>query len=85
MDLCFSQRSSYIAFGCDDGSFGIFNTRTKAIDIANSPPAPAYTIKSVSFSKEYDAYVVTGSSDGQIIVRAFIPGDQAQCNAVWRD
>tara|TARA_B110000285_G_C14734224_1_gene427853 strand:+ start:189 stop:419 length:231 start_codon:yes stop_codon:yes gene_type:complete len=53
-DLGFSSRSSFIAFGCDDGSFGIYNTRTKQVDVATSAASPAYPMKSIGFNKDTD-------------------------------
>jgi WD40 repeat protein len=79
-DLNFSQKSSFIIFGCDDGTFGIFNTRSKTVDVSTSAATPAYPVKSVGFSKEQDQFVLTGSSDGQIVVRQFIAAGQGEGN-----
>lgn len=67
IDLCFSSKSTFLAYGCDDASVGIVNVRQKRVETALKDHDGAYYIKSVSFNC-YDTLLASASSDGELIV-----------------
>ena len=73
-DLCFSSKSSYIAFGCDDSSVGIVNVKAKRVESAINDHDTAYAIRSVSFNC-YDSLLASASADGDLIVNAITFAD----------
>lgn len=66
-DICFSSKSTHLAFGCDDASVGIVNVRQKEVQIVITDHDSAYSIRSVSFNC-YDTLLATASYDGELVV-----------------
>ena len=86
-DLCFSSKSSHIAFGCDDSSVGILNVKAKRVETAIRDHDSAYTIRSVSFNV-YDSLLATASSDGELVVNQINLSESNQAtenSRVFRD
>ena len=61
-----------MAFGCDDGSVGIVNVRTKKLELNIRDHDQAYQIRAVAFNC-YDTLLASASSDGELIVNALSP------------
>ena len=76
-DVCFSSKSTFIAFGCDDASVGIVNIRQKRVETAIRDHDTAYSIRSVSFNC-YDTLLASASSDGELIVNALTPNEDSE-------
>ena len=86
-DVCFSSKSTFMAFGCDDSSVGIVNIRQKRVETAIRDHDPAYSIRSVSFNC-YDSLLASASSDGELIVNALTPNEESEtqiANRIFRD
>ena len=82
-DLCFSSKSTFIAFGCDDASVGIVSVKKGSIEVSIKDHDSAYSIKSVSFNC-YDSLLVSGSSDGEIFVNSINLDEESQGNSYQR-
>ena len=76
-DCCFSSNSVYIAFGCDDGSTGIVNVRSKNLEATIRDHDSAYSVRAVAFNC-YDTLLASGSSDGELVVNALTADIAAQ-------
>ena len=86
-DVCFSSKSTFIAFGCDDASVGIVNIRQKRVETALRDHDAAYSIRSVTFNC-YDTLLASASSDGELIVNALSPdmdNETQNANRIFRD
>ena len=73
-----------ILFGCDDGSVGIFNIKTKTIEEEMRDHDQAFSIRAVSFNTT-DTLFASGSSNGELIVRKLIQEPSFQTELVFRD
>ena len=82
-DVCFSSKSTFIAFGCDDSSVGIVNIRQKRVETAIRDHDPAYSIRSVSFNC-YDTLLASASSNGELVVNALTPDSANQTQSAVR-
>ena len=86
-DICFSSNSQYVAFGCDDGSVGIVNVRSKQPELSLRDHDQAYQIRAVAFNC-YDTLLASASSDGELIVNALSPDQATQMQTavkIFRD
>ena len=67
MCLSFSSTSTQIAFGCDNGSVGIFNLRTKELDTVFNDHLTGFKIVSVGMNCN-DTELASVSETGTLII-----------------